>query len=266
MKFAFSTLGCPNWSFEDIISTAKDIGFDGVELRGVANEIYIPHIKQFVPQNIQKTMDVLKRMKLDISCLSSDCRLNERFRVDDHMRCAKEYIDVAGAAGIGYVRVLADTAPGPTAHVDADVVAKDFKTLAEYAKPHGVTILIETNGMFAHSGEMLNLIELIATDNVGVLWDVHHPFRFFNEPIDLTYKRLKDYIRYVHVKDSLVEGDEVKYQMMGYGDVPVPETIALLRENGYTGYVSLEWLKRWCSDLAEPGIVFPHFYNYVKAL
>ena len=34
MKIAFSTLGCPEWSWEDIYSMAKDTGFDGIELRG----------------------------------------------------------------------------------------------------------------------------------------------------------------------------------------------------------------------------------------
>ncbi len=32
MKISFSTLGCPGWSYEDILSTAKDLGFNGIEI------------------------------------------------------------------------------------------------------------------------------------------------------------------------------------------------------------------------------------------
>ena len=39
MKLCFSTLGCPEWSFSDIISTACDMGYDGIEIRGVGNVI-----------------------------------------------------------------------------------------------------------------------------------------------------------------------------------------------------------------------------------
>ena len=34
MKIAFSTLACPDWSWQDITSAAKDFGYDGVEVRG----------------------------------------------------------------------------------------------------------------------------------------------------------------------------------------------------------------------------------------
>ena len=35
MKVSFSTLGCPEWSWAEITSMAKDLGFDGIEIRVV---------------------------------------------------------------------------------------------------------------------------------------------------------------------------------------------------------------------------------------
>ena len=32
MKLSFSTLGAPDWSFDELLSTAADLGFDGIEL------------------------------------------------------------------------------------------------------------------------------------------------------------------------------------------------------------------------------------------
>ena len=34
MKLSFSTLGCPKLSFRDVLSIAKDLGYDGIEQAG----------------------------------------------------------------------------------------------------------------------------------------------------------------------------------------------------------------------------------------
>ena len=49
MKLAFSTIGCPNWSYDEVVSTASDLGYDGFEVRGIGGEIYAPDVKQFKP-------------------------------------------------------------------------------------------------------------------------------------------------------------------------------------------------------------------------
>ncbi|MEG0900783.1 MAG: sugar phosphate isomerase/epimerase, partial [Clostridia bacterium] len=35
MNISFSTLGCPRWSWQEITATAGDLGYQGVEVRGV---------------------------------------------------------------------------------------------------------------------------------------------------------------------------------------------------------------------------------------
>jgi len=37
MKIGFSTLGCPDWTLSEILATAKDLGYNGVEIRGIAS-------------------------------------------------------------------------------------------------------------------------------------------------------------------------------------------------------------------------------------
>ena len=65
------------------------------------------------------------------------------------------------------------------------------------------------------------------------------------------------------MKDSLKINGEIKYKMMGYGDVPVMQAMDELKKSGYDGFISLEWLKRWNPDLQEPGIVFAHYKSYM---
>ena len=52
---------------------------------------------------------------------------------------------------------------------------------------------------------------------------------------------------------------------MGEGDLPVYEMLDALKDIGYDGYVSLEWVKRWAPDLTDAGIVFPHFAQYMSS-
>ncbi|HHW49571.1 MAG TPA: sugar phosphate isomerase/epimerase [Clostridiaceae bacterium] len=266
MKIAFSTLGCPDWSWDEILATAKDLGFDGVELRGIENEIYVPKAKPFNAANIKATIERLNKLKLEIPCITSSCFLFDKENIDFYLNEGKDYIDLAEKLGVKYVRVLGDANPEPSDNIDDDFVAGNLSTLAEYASGKNVKVLIETNGVFADSNRTLELIRKVNSPGVGVLWDVHHPYRFMGETVEKTYYALREYIMFVHVKDSKVVDGKIKYKMMGYGDVPVKEALQLLKENDYKGFVSLEWVKRWCKDLEEPGVVFSHYINYVRRI
>lgn len=265
MKISFSTLGCPDWSWEDMLSTAKDIGFDGIEIRGIGNELYAPKAKQFADENIELSKKKLDKIGLEIPCLTSASYLFDKANIDKHMREAQDYIELASKIGTPYVRVLGDAQPQP-GDVDIEFVINNLSELSSKAREKGVKLLIETNGVFADSGVMKAAIQKVASDSVGVLWDVHHPIRFFNEPVDVTYKNLKNYIGFIHIKDSMVMDGVIKYKMMGHGDIPIKSIIRILKENDYSGYLSLEWVKRWCLDLEEPGIVFSHYAGYMKSL
>lgn len=265
MKIAFSTLGCPDWSFSEILSTAKDMGYDGIEIRGLKNEIYAPTIREFKDERIESTKKALDNLNLELTCFSSASYLFDKVNTEDAIREGCSYIDLANKMGVKYVRVLGDKDPHPSKDIDDDFVKENLQYLVDYSKDKGVTPLIETNGVFADTKRLLKLVESI-DGNVGILWDIHHPCRFFREnPVD-TYGRIKPYVKYVHFKDSVFESGQVRYKMPGYGDLPVRQAINLLLEDNYDGYVCLEWVKRWYYDLEDPGVVFMHFAHYIRKL
>ena len=51
--------------------------------------------------------------------------------------------------------------------------------------------------------------------------------------------------------------------MMGEGDLPIDDMMLALRSINYDGYISLEWVKRWATDLSDAGVVFPHYANFI---
>jgi len=265
MKISFSTLGCPEWSWRDILIIAKDLQYDGIEIRGIEKDIYVPHAKPFLKENIENTKKELLEKGLEISCITSSCLLFDNDK-ERYLAEGKEYIDLAKELSAPYVRVLGDKDPEPSDSVNKNQVAEMLRELGDYAKSSNVQVLIETNGIFADSKVLVELMDKVGSSNVGILWDIHHPYRFFNESIRETYGRLKDFIKHIHVKDSYIENGRIRYCLLGQGDVPVEEAIRLLMENGYNGYVSLEWVKRWYYELEDPGVVFPHFINAIKTI
>ena len=265
MKLAFSTLGCPGWSFEDILSTAKDANFNGVEIRGIENELYAPKCRVFLPDNIEKTILKLKSLNLEIPMLASGACLGVREGIKSAETEAKDYIDLAQKLGTRYVRVMV-TGNTFVEAADLELLIKEYTDLCDYAKDKGVIPLLETNGVLADTTVMADVMDRTNRENSGVLWDIHHPYRYFNESPNQSIKNLGSRIKYIHVKDSVVQNGEISYRMMGYGNMPIFDAVKALKDNGYDGYISLEWVKRWCPDLQEPGIVFSHYINFMEYL
>ncbi len=262
MKISFSTLGCPTWPFAEIIASAKDLGYDGIEVRGIENDMYMPKARPFLAGRIEKTKAAMSGMGLEISCLTSGALLFSP-------KCSEEiedYIELAKVLGVRYIRVLADKEPAPTLPVDENQVLHTLISSAPTAKAAGICLLVETNGVYADSSKLRSLLEKVNSPAVGVLWDIHHPYRFFGESPQVTYQNLAPYIRHVHIKDSLLQLENVKYTLTGEGDVPIEACLSVLKNGGYDGYLSLEWVKRWNTQLHEPGLVFAHYISTIRQL
>ncbi len=265
MKFAFSTLGCPDWNFKEMISTAKDLGLDGIEIRGIENEVFAPFAKPFREENLDKTKELISKKNMEISMLATGACVGDSSHIESVFGEAMVYTDLAAKLGVKYIRVMITNKPYPEkADIGASVYA--YQRICDYAAKKGIIPLIETNGILAESSVMKEFMESVDRANSGVLWDIHHPYRYFNEDPEETYSNIGKYVKYVHIKDSVMENDNVKYKIIGKGDVPVLKSLEILKENGYDSYITLEWVKRWCPDLEDAGIVFSHFSNFIKSI
>ena len=264
MKLAFSTLGCPDFDWQDIYSMAKDFGFTGIEMRGLGDDIFSVKARPFLPANIEATKEFLQKRNLEIPCLSSGCSLKDAECRCDTVDELREYIDLAARLNTPYIRVLGDPKAKAECGVDDNEVLNTLNILLPYAEEKGVTLLVETSGVYADTARLRSLLERIPSDNVGALWDIHHPYRFMNEKPGQTVENLGGYIKYTHFKDSVMVNGEVTYRMMGEGDLPFDAIMMALRSINYDGYISFEWMKRYAPELMDAGIVFPHFANFMS--
>lgn len=263
MKICFSTLACPDFKWADIYSMAKDLNFDGIEIRGLGEDICAVNSKPFRPEKLPGTIKKLNELRLEIPCLASGCCLNDASGHDSNIEEITQYINLAVQLRTPYIRLLADRDPEPVSDIDDDYVISIIRELAAVAEGTNVTLLVETNGVYSDTKRLRRLLDKIGSEHVAALWDIHHPYRYMGESPEETTRNLGDYIKHIHVKDSVMVNGMPEYKLMGEGDMPLKLVFTALNEINYKGYISLEWVKRWANHLQDAGIVFPHFANYM---
>jgi sugar phosphate isomerase/epimerase len=270
LPLAFSTLGCPKWDWNTIVKNAAAWGFVALELRGIQDQMDLPKCPEFSPTRIQATMRDLAAAGLKISDLGASAQMHEPdpAKRANHIDEAKRFIDLAHQLRVPFVRVFPDKLiPGEEKKITMARISEGLHTLGEYARPAGVTVILESHGEFRRAQELVPVLEGAKSRNVAFLWDAHHTCVEGEKPAD-TYQQLAKYTRHVHLKDSLPipgkSSHERRYVLTGAGDVPVQATVDVLVKRGYKGYYCLEWEKRWHPEIEEPEVAFPHYAKLMR--
>jgi len=302
-RTAFSTLSCPDWTFQELIRNGAAAGFDGVEIRLLERETDLLRHPELQPHRLSQRRRELADTDFCVCGLSSSVRLQspdpqERRR---QLEAGRQNLDLAAGLGAGFVRVFGDvlqeTDSGsiPVADVSPEqrygtvsLVAEGLNVLGEYAAPLGVEVIIETHGDFANTFVMQETMQQVSCPAVGVLWDTHHPWRFFEEELESSYARLRKWVRHTHWKDSVTRrvvpaaddahpaADQAYRLMSGHrhadyvlfrgGEFPSQQCMSLLRNDGYTGWHCLEWEKMWHPELEPPEVALPLFPPGIREL
>ena len=259
---AFSTLGCPAWSWKTILEQADQLGYSALELRGVAGEMDLTKVPELAGSRLADTRKDLAALGLVISDLGASSRMHEK---DPTVRQAqfdegRRFIDLAHAMDVKYVRMFGDKFPEGEPREDVmKRVADGFRQMAAHAKAAGVVVLQESHGDFTRSKDLVEIQNAVGSPGFALLWDAHHTFVAGHEAPADTYAALGRYVRHTHLKDSKPEGTDRRYVLTGTGEVPVKEQVAVLAKAGYTGYYCYEWEKKWHPEIEEPEVAFPHY-------
>jgi sugar phosphate isomerase/epimerase len=266
LPIAFSTLGCPGWTWPTVLEQADRLGYAGVELRGIQGDMDLTKRPELTGAGLKQTRRDLEARGIVVTDLGASAHMHEK---DPALRAAqlddgRRFIDLAHALGVPYVRMFGDKMPPDEPKEDAlKRIVDGFQQMAAYAKPAGVTVLIESHGDFTHSSDLQTIIEGVGSPAFALLWDAHHTFVAGGEAPADTYQRLGRYMRHTHLKDSKPEGSDRRYVLTGTGAVPVKEQVRVLATNGYKGFYCYEWEKKWHPEIEEPEVAFP---NYAKVM
>jgi len=259
---AFSTLGCPDWTWMTILENAGRYGYAALELRGIAGEMDLPKVPEFIGTRLAETKRDLAALGLVVSDLGASSRMHEK---DPAVRAqqfdeGRRFIDLAQAMGVKYVRMFGDRIPeGEPKDEVMKRVVEGFRTMADYARPAGVTVLIESHGDFTRSADIEGILTSVASPQFALLWDAHHSFVAGKEQPADTFAKIGKWARHTHLKDSKPQGADRRYVLVGAGEVPVKEQVRVLAAAGYKGLYCFEWEKKWHPEIEEPEVAFPHY-------
>jgi sugar phosphate isomerase/epimerase len=264
---SFSTLGCPDWSLDQIANFAAQHGFKGIEVRGIQRQMDLTQCKEFSKQNIAASQRLVKDKGLKFINLGASARMHfaEGEERKKNLEEGKRYIDLAQQLNCPFIRVFPDSFPkDQDTNQTKDLIAKGLSELAHHARGSKVTVLLETHGDLVYADDLLQVMKASEHPQVGLIWDMTNMWTQTQEPPTLVYTKLKKYIRHTHIKDGVLANDKFTYTRLGQGNTPVFEMIDLLVRSGYKGYYSFEWEKLWHPELEEPELAIADYAFVMK--
>ena len=252
MKLSFSTRGWPELSWQEMIDTALDMGFGGIEVYNLQKQDALKDRgSPFHKYQTAATVRQLRENKLQIPCFDTSCDLSQG---SDCLEDLVFLMETAHNMQVPYVVACALSD-------NEEQVQENLQALVKTAEELDVTILLKTSGIYADTARLRRMMDFFASDQLAVLWDVHHPYRDYGESGDATIKNLGYYVRHVHLRDS---DDTGSYNLIGEGTMPIHDMIRALASINYDGFISLEWKPEWIADIQDREIIFPYFINYMN--
>ena len=269
MKLSFTTLGCPDWTLEQIAQNAKAYGYDGVELRTQTdNNHFSPDASADEAKRVGK---LFKDIGVPVISIMGYCRFAfaDETEVSKNQELMHKLLIVAEAMGARYVRTFAGQIPKES---DPDTitekVAQAIKPLAEEAAKRNVTIGLETHDDWCSGDRVMKVVKTVNNKKgFGIVYDIFNAFNSGIESWSVTYQKVKPHICYCHLKDGYNDAEgKNHYVLVGAGDLPIPKILKRFKQDGYDGFFSFEWEKKWHPELEAPERAFPHFTHKVRKL
>jgi sugar phosphate isomerase/epimerase len=268
MKTSFSTLGCPDWSVKKALEQARQLGFNGVELRFVNGSDALWDLPELSGAGLAATRRELSDSGLAISSVGARAHFHfadpakRQAQIDE----AKRNTDIAGALGCSGVRIWGDRVqPGADRESTMKWISEALWTLAEYGRPMKVNMRLESHGDFTRSTDMLAILRGCGCHGAAATWDPANAIGGSGERPAVGAANLGPYIEHVHFKDEKLLGDGKRdIALLGEGEIPLHEIVNSLRKLRYGGFVSLEWEKKNFPDAAPPEVAFPQFIEWWK--
>ncbi|SHF75068.1 sugar phosphate isomerase/epimerase family protein [Ornithinibacillus halophilus] len=237
------------WSPVDFVHFAKSIQADGVELLDIYwkdKEKEIPEVLKEVKEQglVVSAYDVTNNFVVE----SEEERMQQVEKVKDGIRVAKQL-------GTNIVRTFCGDLSGDLTYEDGqEWIVDGLKKAAEFAEQEEVYLAIENHGLLAGRSEQVEeIIAKVGSPFVKSTFDTGN-FLLVHQDPKQSFDRLKKEIVHVHFKDfrkkdpsedvngfRSMKGEELIGTIPGDGQVDLGYVVNGLNENGYDGWLSIEY-------------------------
>lgn len=185
---------------------------------------------------------VFDRAGLRVSALASPIgKVDLSLPPEHELQRLRRAIQVAGKLDTRYIRIFSfyPSDDAPVSSVRDDVLHR-MRLLAHEAERADLILLHENEkGIYGDIPErILDIVEAVGSENLRVAWDNANFVQVGVRPFTDAFAQLSPYLEYLQLKDAHAATGEVV--PCGHGDGQLRETLAALRDSGYTGFASLE--------------------------
>ena len=277
MKLGFVSAILDNSTYEEMMDTASELGFECVEVacwpQGKAERRYagVSHIDadRVLEDDTYAAhiLDYAKEKGVEISSLAyypntMDADLEKRSQAVEHL---KNLIKASKKLGVGMVTTFIGRDQKKTVEENLELVKEIWPPIIELAEKEDVKVAIENCPMLFGpdqwpGGQNLmttpaiwkKVFEILDSDHLGINYDPSHFVWQMIDYIKPIYE-FKDKIFHVHYKDIKVYEDKLNQvgimaypldfmspKLPGLGDVDWGKYVSALTDIGYDGYTCIE--------------------------
>ena len=262
MKLSFSTKGWHNQNFDEFCDIAVDLKFEGIELHNIHNALFTDNDGAFHGYASAATLRKLYEKKLQLPCIDALCNISDTSMSDSAIEEIEKCIEIASNLNIKYVRIKTEASENEAQAIEN--CAAFVEKVLPSAEKKGITILIETSGLFCKSKILRDLLDRFACDSLAALWNMSAAYFEGGESSEEIIKNLGAYIKHVHMNDAIKTETGIEFCLIGEGELPIREMMLALRSVNYDGFISLVWDPKWCEELDDMEIIFSQFIGYMK--
>ncbi len=239
MKLAAQENLVPGGTFEEKVRVLKELGYEGVELRG-----------DQLSQRVVEIRDALRKVGLEAACVCGGYNFGllaaDRREREESMRQLRDLLSAAGEVGAQGVIVvpifgppkLPDLAPWKSAReMEDELLAAELSELAEHAASCGAELILEPLNRYEthylnRVDQAMAICERINSPHMTILADVFH-MNIEEADLPSALRAGASRLGYVHLADS-------NRLVPGLGHTDFRSLFTTLQGLGYRGWMSLE--------------------------
>lgn len=245
MKFAFSTIACPNWSILEALTRAKEFGFDAIEIAVDRPEAMAD--PEAVKEQAGLAGVAIAALATPI-CVTMDRRADARAGEE-----LGRYIDLAAAVGCGIVKVR-DVQPGHRCSIGvaSSALAEFLIAYASNAAGKDVAVAVENAFTLRTATRLWTVLEQVDSPAVVACLDIAHAAAA-GESVAVSVPTLASRIATVDIDEGSgfrIQGSEGT-ATSALAPNAAQKLLIRLRGIGYRGFVTFE------SPLPDPAATLP---------
>ncbi len=242
LKYSFMTFACPEYSLDEVIRSATEHGYEGVEPRVESEHGH--GIELGIPKS--DCGDIAVRFgdaDIELCCLATSICYNqaEPSRRRGMVELTKRYCGLAAELGCKRIRVF-----GGHSEDDADReteigrVRDGLAASVQVGLDTEVTICLETHDAFCKGADIARIVREVNSPAVRANWDVQHPVTA-GEEVAFTEGVLMPITEHAHFHDTDRTDGKADCAPIGAGQASIRKLLSIFAKHQFSGYLSGEW-------------------------